>query len=248
MKILAFDTASDHACVAVQWDEAVHTRKLQGYARHSEHLLAAIAQTFAEMGLGNWQQEIDAIAFGAGPGAFTGVRLACAVAQGLGMALGKPLLALDALALIGRSAYPEGPSGRVWVAADARMGEWYHRWFEVTAGGEWQPRSEPALVSPHTARWDEIAIDPEGTEFRFAGFRLAEDWPESWPTPFETRWIDAIAPEALLAAARAAAAQEQFVAADAAQPVYVRERVALTLEEQQALRAKKREAATQSGA
>jgi tRNA threonylcarbamoyladenosine biosynthesis protein TsaB len=174
MKILAFDTASDHACVAVQWDEAVHTRKLQGYARHSEHLLAAIAQTFAEKGLGNWQQEIDAIAFGAGPGAFTGVRLACAVAQGMGMALGKPLLALDALALVGRSAYPEGPSGRVWVAADARMGEWYHRWFEVTAGGEWQPRSEPALVSPHTARWDEIAIDPDGTEFRFAGFRLAE--------------------------------------------------------------------------
>ncbi|GAB6050326.1 hypothetical protein JCM16106_11720 [Hydrogenophilus islandicus] len=239
MRIIAFDTASEIALIAVFWQGVTRSRTLAGYARHSEHLLPALADLLAEMGILHWQKELDAVAFAAGPGAFTGVRLACSVAQGLAMALGKPVVPLDSLALIGRSAFPDLRNDRVWVAADARMGEWYLRGFAVDGGGDWQPISEPLLVAASGGA-PEPLMDETPRPFRVARFRTPTNWPAHWSAPTEDRLIDALTVEALLAAACSAVARGEWVAAEEAHPHYVRDRVALTLEEQRALRAGKK--------
>src|SRR6185369_12633060 len=117
MKILAIETSGECGSVALLAHGMPFEQVLEGHARHSEHLLPAIRHLLAEAGL--VLQELDALAFGAGPGAFTGLRLACGVVQGLALGARLPVVAvgsLQALAL-------EAPPGPVLVAVDARMGE-----------------------------------------------------------------------------------------------------------------------------
>ena len=83
MKILAIETSCEHASVALNLDEAVLEHVLDGHLKHSERLLPSLYELLAEAQLSLGQ--LDAVAFGAGPGAFTGLRLACGVAQGLAM-------------------------------------------------------------------------------------------------------------------------------------------------------------------
>lgn len=101
--------------------------------------------------------DVDAIGFGRGPGAFTGLRTACAVAQGLAFGAGKPVLSLDSLMLVAEDARQQAEAagepldGRIWVAMDARMGEIYAAAYRLE-GGRWITESEPALYAPATLR------------------------------------------------------------------------------------------------
>ncbi|MDH4051059.1 MAG: tRNA (adenosine(37)-N6)-threonylcarbamoyltransferase complex dimerization subunit type 1 TsaB, partial [Rubrivivax sp.] len=104
----------------------------------------------AEAGLA-WQ-DLQAVAFGAGPGAFTGLRTACAAAQGLALGLGVPVLPLDSLSLLAEDSLWR--DGLVWVAMDARMDEVYagaYRW----GGARWHADAAPALYTlpALVARW-----------------------------------------------------------------------------------------------
>ena len=96
--LLALDTATEHlhiALVAGAADGAVRTRALPGGAQASAGLLPALQALLDDAGL-RWA-DVDAIAFGSGPGAFTGLRTACSVTQGLALGLGCPVIALDTL-------------------------------------------------------------------------------------------------------------------------------------------------------
>lgn len=237
MRLLAIDTAADWATIAVEWDGRRHHRQFQGYARHSEHLLGSIAALFAEAGLAAWRDELAAIAFAAGPGAFTGVRLAASVAQGLGMALGCPVVPLDSLELVARTAFPARPPAEVIALADARMSEWYARRYRVTRGGGWVPCAAPQLLP---ADWDALArwrdSERASGEVGVAAFRVDPPVASVLPAGLAPVTLSAIAPEALLAAAVAAFTEERGVPAEMVEPVYVRNRVALTVEEQAQLR------------
>jgi tRNA threonylcarbamoyladenosine biosynthesis protein TsaB len=128
MKILAFETSCEHATVALLLGDEIIQRRLEGHANHSERLLPTVQALLAESQVS--LSSLDAIAFGAGPGAFTGLRLSCGVAQGLAMGAGlgvAPICSLEALSLQG-----EGP--RILVATDARMGEVYWAAFEMRDG------------------------------------------------------------------------------------------------------------------
>ena len=98
--------------------------------------------------------ELDAIAFGCGPGAFTGLRTACSVAQGLAFGAGKPVLAVDSLMLVAHDARSQHAADEVWVAMDARMDEIYaaaYRWL----GTRWAVLSTPAWASTSSmAAWN----------------------------------------------------------------------------------------------
>ncbi|MCK0507664.1 tRNA (adenosine(37)-N6)-threonylcarbamoyltransferase complex dimerization subunit type 1 TsaB [Aromatoleum anaerobium] len=125
MKILAIETSCEHASVALLVDDDIVERRLEGHANHSEYLLPTLRALLGEAGFPI--ATLDAIAFGAGPGAFTGLRLACGVAQGLGMGAGigvVPICSLAALAL-------QGEGSTVFVATDARMGEVYSAAYRV---------------------------------------------------------------------------------------------------------------------
>lgn len=139
--ILAFDTSSEQASIALLLGDQTLERRLQGAASHSENIMGEIGAMLAEAGIS--LRSLDAIAFGVGPGAFTGVRLACALAQGLAMGAGLgvvPVGSLDALAC-------QSSRARAFVVTDARMGEVYCASY-LLEDGRPRPLSEPCCVAP----------------------------------------------------------------------------------------------------
>lgn len=125
MKILALDTASEN-CSAALWIDGALQEALQETARDHASLILGMADRLladAQLKLG----QLDAIAFGRGPGSFTGVRLAAAVTQGLAFAADLPVLPVSNLRALAAQAFAAAPgSGFAVCCADARMGEVYH--------------------------------------------------------------------------------------------------------------------------
>ncbi len=147
--ILAFDTSTELTSVALTHRGRDTCWQGAGGALASATLLPRIHALLADERIE--LAALDAIAFGCGPGAFTGLRTACSVAQGLAFGGGKPVLAIDSLMLVAEAARaaPGGgaPHDDIGVAMDARMGELYaarYRWI----GGDWQVVAVPALCNP----------------------------------------------------------------------------------------------------
>lgn len=222
MKILAIETSGEHGSVALLTGESVHGQALEGHARHSEHLLPAIQQLLAQAGMS--LTELDALAFGAGPGAFTGLRLACGVVQGLALGTGLPVVpvcSLQALAL-------EAPPGPTLVAMDARMGEIYTAAY-ANDGREPRESAPPRCIPPE----DLSVAEEEGWSGIGSGFIA---YPTRLPPALlaamksvdgqRTPTAEAVARIACLKVARG----ETLTAALAA-PIYVRDKVALTTAE-----------------
>jgi len=129
MKLLALDTASE-LCSAALWLEGqLLTRETHAPRAHAELILPMIDDLLAEAGLG--LAALDAIAFGRGPGAFTGVRLAAAIAQGLGFAARRPLIGISDLRATAAQALAQSPGATgALICQDARMEEVYWGCFE----------------------------------------------------------------------------------------------------------------------
>lgn len=124
MKLLALDTATELCSAALCIEGVCQTRECERARGSGELILGMIEQLLAESALS--LKGLDAIAFGCGPGAFTGVRLALAVAQGLGLAAGLPLLPIsDLRALALRAMGATNAPARALICQDARMGEVY---------------------------------------------------------------------------------------------------------------------------
>jgi len=232
--LLAFDTSTEAMAIAVRGPGGDHGALLPGGARASAGLLPAIHALLAEAGLK--LADIDAIAFGQGPGAFTGLRTSCAVAQGLGFGLDRPLLALDSLLLVAEDARlqadPEAGSFEVGVAMDARMDEVYagrYRW----AGQRWHGVTPPALYTlPALAEAWSSAPD------WVAGSALAAFSPRLG-LPAGQRCVaqERDRPAALLRLAQAMFDAGLSIDAADALPLYLRDKVALTTGEREALKA-----------
>lgn len=128
--ILAIETSSANAGIALRMaDGGIALRTSGEQRRQAEWLLPAIAEVLAAAATS--LPRIEAIAFGCGPGSFTGVRLGASVAQGLGMALGVPLLPVGSLDVLAAGA---GDDGDVAVAVDGRMGDVYFARYRLSAG------------------------------------------------------------------------------------------------------------------
>ncbi|MDR1425106.1 MAG: tRNA (adenosine(37)-N6)-threonylcarbamoyltransferase complex dimerization subunit type 1 TsaB [Azoarcus sp.] len=220
MKLLALESSCERASVALFVDGEVHMRRLEGHANHSEHVLAAVRGLLAEAE--SSVRALDAVAFGAGPGAFTGLRLACGVAQGLALGAGLgviPVCTLAALAL-------QAPDGDTLAMTDARMGELYHARYRVADGAVLE-LTPPAcclpgeLVCPEEGAWFGIgsAFAAHGAELAAVRAALSGCDPDAVPTA---------AAVAKLAAGQAAAG---IVPPEWAVPLYVRNKVALTTAE-----------------
>lgn len=145
MKIIALETSSEYCSAALQIDTNVFSKETLAGNRHSELLLPMIQQLLSEAGLS--LQQLDGIAFGAGPGSFTGLRIACGVAQGLAYASNLPVAAISTLEAVAEKI----AQNNVIVALDARMGEIYHATYQKSASQDWHIVSEPALCLPQHA-------------------------------------------------------------------------------------------------
>ena len=144
MRLLAIDTATDLCSAALWIDGDVRTRAALAPRAHGELILPMIQALLDEAALS--LAALDAIAFGRGPGAFTGLRLAAAIAQGLGLAVQVPLIPVSDLRALAAQALAQGAPGlaapgqaaplapsRALICQDARMGEVYWACFEATA-------------------------------------------------------------------------------------------------------------------
>jgi tRNA threonylcarbamoyladenosine biosynthesis protein TsaB len=229
MKLLAFETATEACSVALFVDGAVTSRFEVAPRRHAALALPWADELLREAGLARAQ--LDAIAVGIGPGAFTGVRLAIALAQGIALGLDRPVLPMSTLAVLALSGRPDGTAAgtEIIAAIDARMGEVYLGRFVTDGDGLVTATGEEVLVAPGAASCDAIpaAALGVGTGFAAADGTLAarlglqDVYPDALPH------ADALA---RLAARDFAAGRA--IAADALEPTYLRDRVALTLAEQ----------------
>lgn len=245
--LLALDTATEHlhiALVAGTADGAVRTRALPGGAQASAGLLPALQALLDDAGL-RWA-DVDAIAFGSGPGAFTGLRTACSVTQGLALGLDRPVLVLDTLMAVAEDARQRAPQAcpagqTVWVLQDARMDELYAAAF-TWDGQRWQATDGPALwpLDEPLRRW---AASAEASQacVRLCGNALVQcasalaGLPASLCLPDGGQAVPSGA--ALAALARQAWAEGCAVDAALALPRYVRDKVAQTTAERTAGRA-----------
>jgi tRNA threonylcarbamoyladenosine biosynthesis protein TsaB len=145
MNILAIETATDALSLAIGVGTRVHETTLAAGQRQAELILGEIDALLARAGVS--VRELGGIAYGAGPGSFTGLRIACGVAQGIAAARGIPVLGVNTLAAIAAGC----GAMRVVACLDARMGEVYHAAFEkrdgalheVTPSGLQRPESVP---------------------------------------------------------------------------------------------------------
>ena len=157
MSILAIETSSDAcSCAAVLADGSLVERHEVVPRRHTAMLLPMVRSLLAEAGLG--LSAVDAVAYGAGPGSFTGVRIAASTAQGLALGLDRPLLPVSSLAALALGAADE--SARVLAVLDARMGEVYLGAYEVSAEGDVTPAGREHLAAP-----EQVELPPEGKWF-----------------------------------------------------------------------------------
>lgn len=222
MKILAIETSCEHASVALLLDNEVRERRLEGHNNHSEYLLPTLQSLLAEAGVP--LSALDALAFGAGPGAFTGLRLACGAAQGLAMGAGLGVVPVPSVAALALQA--EGDN--VFVATDARMGEIYSTAYRKE-GRRLVEAAQTACTPP-----ERLELPLSGIWFGLgSGFKAyAGRIPDSLRSRLAGCDPDAV-PRARhiaeLAALRAAAGE--IVAPELAGPLYVRDKVALTTAE-----------------
>ena len=228
MKLLAIETATEACSVALLVDGEVSERFEIAPRRHAELTLPWAGQLLAEAGVG--KPQLDAIAVGRGPGAFTGVRLAIAIAQGIALALDRPLLPVSTLAALAMRA---PGAGDVLAAIDARMGELYVAGFrregeDVVATGEETVIAPGQYALPEGARWHGV-----GTGFS-AGEAVLQARMHDRLASVDADALPHAADVARLGAAMFA--RGEAVAPEHIEPAYLRNNVALTIAEQQALR------------
>jgi len=234
MKLLAFETSTEACSVAVYLDGQVRERHDIAPRRHAELALPWADALLAEAGLARAQ--LDAIAVGRGPGAFTGVRLAIALAQGVALALDRPLIGVSTLEVLACRA-PTGAT-QVLAAIDARMGEVYAAAFQREGQG-WSALDAERVCAPEAVALPALAVaDWHGVGTGFAAQDGALTRHLDWPP---ARLDAAALPHAgdLARLAAAAYAQGARPAPETIEPAYLRNNVALTLVEQQAARAAK---------
>jgi tRNA threonylcarbamoyladenosine biosynthesis protein TsaB len=144
MKILALDTSTEFCSAAVWAEGRIAEREALAGQRHSELLLGMVDEVLGEAGIG--LPQLDGIAYGKGPGSFTGLRIACGVTQGLAFAQGLPVVGVSTLLAMAAEVDAE----HVVCALDARMKEIYWGAYAKEAAG-WNTVQPPGLYAPHGA-------------------------------------------------------------------------------------------------
>jgi tRNA threonylcarbamoyladenosine biosynthesis protein TsaB len=233
--ILAIETSSELASCALLignsgTDGAVLARESSGVRTHSQSVLPMVQDLLREAGIK--LADCDAIAFGAGPGSFTGVRTACGVTQGLAFGAGLPVLPLVTLEAMAEACRARIGAADVLAVLDARMNEVYWAQYRYLDGA-WTTVCAPALCAPG-------AVAPQPA----AGLAACGNGFAAYPEAFAGKDFAAGAHADILPHARelavlglTALARGEAVAADAAQPLYLRNKVAYTSAERQAINA-----------
>lgn len=226
MRILAFDTSGNWCSVAFVDSHGVTQQEEPVGNAQSERLLPIAHEVLQRAGAA--LEDIDAIAFGAGPGSFTGVRIAASVAQGLALGLERPVIGVCTLEAIAWQARHDRAIEHVIACTDARMGEVYIAAYEWR-DGRWNEASSPAVLKPEAVQL------PSPAAWVGCGNGFA-----AYPTLASRLSLAEVLPD-MRASAEAIAEMARMRVASGitgdpahALPLYVRHRVALTTAEREA--------------
>jgi tRNA threonylcarbamoyladenosine biosynthesis protein TsaB len=238
--ILAIETSSERASCALLHEGRLTTRASEGVRTHSQAILPMVQELLADAGIA--LADCDAIAYGAGPGSFTGVRTATGIAQGLGFGAQLPVVAVVTLEAMAESCrLADGDTSEVLAVLDARMGEVYWARYEW-AGDGWRIADAPALAAPAAVPAPGQAIVCGNGVGAYAD-AFSASWGAAAVDQALTR--SAVMPDAgavAMLGARGHAAGAA-VKADQAQPLYLRNKIAYTSAERQVINAQKAAAA-----
>lgn len=225
MNLLAFDTSTDTLSIAVQHGDGVWQHQGPGGAQASAALIPAVRALMAQAGL--TFDTLDAVVFGRGPGSFTGLRTACAVAQGLAFGSQVPVLPVCSLLAVAHTAYQTHGCANVLAVLDARMGEVYSAHYHYQrSSGQWQALSGIALSAPGAVQVPSEAVVVGNAQAVYADL-----------APTRTHHLALPSATALLQLAPALIAAGGLRPASQALPLYIRDKVAQTTAERLAARA-----------
>jgi tRNA threonylcarbamoyladenosine biosynthesis protein TsaB len=225
MNILALDTSTEYLSLALQFKGQLYARHLHAGQSHSQRILPLLRELLDEAGTG--MHDLQGIAFGAGPGSFTGLRIGCGVAQGLAFGAGLPVVGVSTLMALAEAS----GQTRVIACLDARMGEVYHAVYERVDAG-WKAQAEPGLYKP------DAVPAVEGGDWTGAGSGWAA-YGDVLAAQYGQQISLVQADSSPEAVAMLRLAEPEFAAghgtsAAEAAPVYIRNRVALKTSEREA--------------
>lgn len=225
MNILALDTSTEYLSVALQVEEQVRARHFHAGQTHSQTILPTVRELLNEAQID--MHNLNGIAFGAGPGSFTGLRIGCGVAQGLAFGASLPVVGVSTLMALAEAS---GHS-RVIACLDARMGEVYHAVYIKAVNG-WQIEIAPGLYKPQQVPAVE-GQDWIGVGNGWAAYAdvLAEQYAGQISATMPAQYPEA---SAMLRLALPIFEAGQGQPAAEAAPIYIRNRVALKTHEREA--------------
>ncbi|AIY41348.1 TsaB protein [Collimonas arenae] len=229
--ILAIETSTELASAALLRDGQVITRESAGVQTHSLSILPMVQSLLTEAGIS--LAHCDALAFGVGPGSFTGVRTACGIVQGLAFGADLPVLPVVTLAAMAQACRELNGADEVLAILDARMGEVYWAQYRF-ADNQWQVLVEPTLSAPAVVA--PLPVGPQGKQLQACGNGLAAYAEAFAAMPFAAAGLPDVMPNARQIAylGNLAFVQGQSLSAVEAQPLYLRNKVALTTAERAA--------------
>ncbi|MEJ2762639.1 tRNA (adenosine(37)-N6)-threonylcarbamoyltransferase complex dimerization subunit type 1 TsaB [Photobacterium sp. MCCC 1A19761] len=221
-KILAVDTATENCSVALMVGNAVISRCEYAPREHTTKILPMVDAVLAEAGVK--LNQLDALAFGRGPGSFTGVRIGIGIAQGLAFGADLPMLGISTLAAMAQGTYRIHQAEQVLTAIDARMGEVYWGQYRRQADGDWQVVGRELVIQP-------ASLSEQLTETQGLWLTAGTGWDayaEQLATlPLERQAGEVLYPDSqdMVRLAPFALARGEAVAAEHASPVYLRDTV-----------------------
>ncbi|AIW14586.1 tRNA (adenosine(37)-N6)-threonylcarbamoyltransferase complex dimerization subunit type 1 TsaB [Vibrio tubiashii] len=223
VKILALDTATENCSVALLVDDKVYVRSEVAPRDHTKKVLPMVDEVLKEAGVN--LTELDALAFGRGPGSFTGVRIGIGIAQGLAFGADLPMIGVSTLEAMAQGVYRKQGVSHVATAIDARMSEVYWGRFTRQEDGTWHAVdaecvTPPQLVSDNSAADDQQWLTA-GTGWDAYTEQLAG-------VKFTTEKSDVLFPDAedIVQLAKFELVKGNTVDAEEASPVYLRDTVA----------------------
>jgi tRNA threonylcarbamoyladenosine biosynthesis protein TsaB len=219
--ILAIETSTEIASAALFSGDRLFSREAAGVHTHSETILPMVQAVLHEAGA--TLAQCSAIAFGVGPGSFTGVRTACGVVQGLAFGVDLPVVPVVTLAAMAQGCYAASGARDVLAVLDARMGEVYWAQYRY-ANGDWETVTAPTLsAAEQVVPVGEVTACGNGLQAyaaAFAGRVFADEQPLIMPSAREIAVLG-----------RAIFSNGGAVPLEQAQPLYLRNKIAFTTAE-----------------
>lgn len=223
MRILAIDTATEACSVALYDNGATFAHFELCPREHTQRILPLVNDVLTEGGVA--LANLDALAFGRGPGSFTGVRIGIGIAQGLALGASLPMIGVSTLATMAQGAWRQTGATRVLAAIDARMGEVYWAEYQRDENGIWHGEESEAVLKPE-------AVSARLAQLDGSWATVGTGW-QAWPAMGDGANIMLTegnvtlpAAEDMLPIALQLLAQGRTVAVEHSEPVYLRNEVA----------------------